>query len=249
MVIAGLFFFVLYSYLGSKFMGLQYPWNSFLFNLEDRFMDFFNINNMVASLDPYSKGSSYPPLALIFACLFAGIIPGTATETATAVKTSGRFGKWCIVALYAICLLILVIAAWRRVWVQLKKDDLSISLPKPTSKIRKMGHILMRIMLFGFVAIALSSSAPVIFSFDRGNYLILCVLFLTLFCLYYGQNDYVAATFLALAACLKIFPLVLFFVFFLHRKWKPLALGLFLGGSVTVGCAALFKRMVRLEPA
>ena len=205
-------------------------------------MDFFNVNSMAASLDPYAQGSSYPPLAMLIAYVFARIIPGTGIETPIIQRDADLSGKICLYALYASCLAVLVSAVCRRVWVQLKKDAESVPLSKKQSGIRKFLGIFTKVSLLGAVSLSIVLSAPVIYSFDRGNYLIICTLFLALFCLYYDKNDYAAASFLAIAACLKIYPVVLFYVFFRTRKWKPMFLGLFIGSGFTLASMALFNR-------
>ena len=224
-VIFGLIIFFVYRYVGSRLWGLTFPWNSFLFLPEDRFMDFFNINHMVADFDPYADNSSYPPLALVFAYLFTKLIPGSASKTAMEVRDDGMTGKVWLFILYAVCLILIMIAVCRRVFK---------SLPRESSLSSK-------IMLLGTISLSILCSAPVIYALDRGNYLILCVLFLTLFCLYYDKNDYVAVLCLAVAASLKLFPILLFFVFFLGRKWKPLFVGLVTGGLSTIICASILE--------
>lgn len=235
-VIAGLFVYFLYHYLGTRYYGLQFPRNNFLFLRQDQFMDFFNVNSMASGLDPYIQDSSYPPLAMIIAYIFSRIIPGTETVAALVQRDSSEIGRICLFSIYAVCFLVLFIAIWKRILIQFKIDEKSAPLTKTVSVFYRIVSVLSKVALLLVVAMSIIVSAPMIFAFDRGNYLILCVLFLTLFCLYYEKNDYVAATFLAIAACLKIFPVVLFLVFFFAHKWKPLAFGILFGGSVTVGC-------------
>jgi len=204
-------------------------------------MDFFNVNYMAASLNPYSQGSSYPPLAMLIAYVFARIIPGTGTGAPVIQRDADMFGKICLYVLYAVCLAVLAAAACRGIWVQLRKDAESGPLTTKLSGVRKITGIFSKIALLGAVSLSIVLAAPVIYAFDRGNYLIICTLFLALFCLYYDKNDYAAASFLAIAACLKIYPVVLFYVFFRTRKWKPMFLGLFIGGGFTAASAALFN--------
>lgn len=224
-VIFGLIAFLSYRYIGSRLWGLEYPWNSFLFLPNDRFMDFFNINQMVADFDPYTDNSSYPPLALVAAYFFAWIIPGSASKTAMEVRDEGLTGKMWLLAMYSVCLIIIMIAVCRRIFTTIPKEV----------------RLIPKLIFLGTISLSIILSAPVIYAFDRGNYLIVCVLFLTLFCLYYDKNDYAAAVFLAVAASLKVFPVLLFFVFFLGKKWKPLFVGLFTGAVSTLVCAAVLQ--------
>lgn len=239
-IIAGLCIFFAYRYIGTRLWGLQFPWNSFLFFEQDRFMDFYKVNELVSSFNPYSNGSSYPPLALLCAYLFARIIPRTGTESAFALRDCSVIGRICLYSLYAVCLLLIFISVWKHMRPLLKKEN-AIELPFPSKTGMKLFFsAISKMAIYVAVALSITLSAPMIFAFDRGNYLILCVLFLVLFCLNFGRNDYAAALFLAFAACLKIFPLVLFFVFIPSRKWKPLVLGLFSGVGITILCTLLF---------
>lgn len=237
----GLFTFFVYRYAGSRLWGLTYPWNSFLFDPGDRFMDFFHVNEMVAGFDPYANGSSYPPLALMIAYIFARIIPHTGEGEPFTLRDSSLPGRISLYALYGGCLLIIFIALWRRMLQIFRKDDAAVPKAARPSGFHKFLQKFSRLILIGASALAIALSAPMIYAFDRGNYLIICVLFISLFCLYYGKNDYAAAVFLAIAACLKIYPLALFFVFLRERKWKPLMLGLGAGALFTAVSAAAFK--------
>ncbi len=241
-IVAGLSIFCLYSYLGHKYWGLTYPRDSFLFMWGDRFMDFFNVNYMASKLDPYiSGGSSYPPLAIILAYIVGLFIPNTATLGSVEVRSQGRLGKYLLIAMYVACILVISIVVWCRIWKQTRESASSSSIHETVSKRRRVLRIAARILLFGAVTLGIALSAPMIFAIDRGNYLIVCILFITLFCVFYNKNDYAASIFLALAACLKIFPIVLFYLFFRQRKWKPLFVGVGTGAFLTIGSLLLFK--------
>lgn len=241
-IVAGLAIFCLYSYFGHKYWGLSYPRDSFLFMWGDRFMDFFNVNTMTSHLDPYiSGGSSYPPLALILAYIVGLFIPGTAVKTAAEVRMQEPVGKYVLAGMYGICILLISVFAWRRIWKQEKNSSENAGVRQSLSKSKRIRHIASRILLFGAVSLGIGLSAPMVFAVDRGNYLILCTLFLFLFCIFYGKNDYAASVFLALAACVKIFPIVLFYVFIRQRKWKPMFLGVGTGAVLTIGSMLVFK--------
>ena len=62
-IFGGTVLFLLYSYLGTRYLHLTWPYNDFLFIPKDRFMDFFNVNLLVSDLNPYGKDVSYPPFA------------------------------------------------------------------------------------------------------------------------------------------------------------------------------------------
>jgi hypothetical protein len=57
-----------YCYLEGVYWGKPYPYNTFLYQPWDRFMDYHNMILMCRNLDPYNEGtrSGYPPFANIF---------------------------------------------------------------------------------------------------------------------------------------------------------------------------------------
>lgn len=235
-VLSGILIFFLYRYIGSRLWGLTYPWNSFLFDEGDRFMDFFNVNDMVSGLNPYGNGSSYPPLANLFAYLISLLIPGTGVDKPAVIRDFFAGGRWVLFGMYAFCLLFMVVAIWRRLIPALREEE-QPGDPGNSRRGRKIGTVALLLA----TALSLPLAAPVIYSLDRGNYLILCTLFLFLFCMNYGKHDIFAAVCLAIAACLKIYPLALFFLFLRDKKWKPLAAGLSFGAVATLAPVFLFQ--------
>lgn len=151
----------------------------------DLFMDFFSINNMVASNSPYIIGdSSYPPFVLMVAKFFASF---TDYQAGAALARYTFGGMLSVGVFYLICLvptLALLIVAFRR-----------------------EGYAWWTAAL---VFVALLFSTPFLFAFDRGNYSLLAVPFLLFFFLYYRSEkkylrelSYIA---LAVAAAIKIYP-------------------------------------------
>ena len=243
-IAAGLFLFLLYRYIGSRTLGLTFPWNSFLFLENARYTDFFEINELVANLNPYKSGSSYPPLALLVALLFAKIIPGTGSIGADpasiqAFRDVSVAGKTALYLFYAGVLLAIASIFWKRIYTYNKNHPGEFVAEK--TRFTRIRDFFDRFLAYPAILAAVALSAPVIYAFDRGNYLVLCVLFLVLFASFYGRNDWLAAIFLAIAACLKIYPVVLFFVFLVGRKWKPMFLGLSVGALITGLGMAVFK--------
>lgn len=243
-VTIGLILFYTYRFIGTRAWGLEYPWNSFLFPEQARFSDFFQINELVVKLNPYSHGSSYPPLALLIARFFAMFIPGTGTVgpddpiALQIFRDQSVIGRGAILSLYGIVLLVITFLFWKRLFSM--NHDKKVVTNSTDSVFVILRSYLSQYSLYVIVGLSVFFSAPMIYALDRGNYLILCVLFLVLFCSYYEKNNYVAAVFLAIAACLKIYPVVFFLVFFLTKKWKPLAVGLFTGAFVTAASMAFF---------
>ena len=224
-VLAGLFVFAVYALAGSHLWGLEYPVNSFLFLPEDRFMDFFHINALASGGRPYQDGSSYPPFALFCAMLISKLIPGSEALDPFSVRDADSRGMLVMNLLYFFCVAVIgSVLAVRFLRYQNAKSDL----------VKKDGNILKNKILP--VTLLLGSvvfSAPMIYAYDRGNYLILCILFLFLFAFLYQKYPVLSALSLAVASALKIYPVILFLLFLLDRKWKPLFAGVFSGGIAT----------------
>ena len=68
-ILIGLLVAILFHYSMSKFLGLNYPWNTFLFDPSDRFNDWYNSVFSAATMDPYFKNgvaiSAYFPFAYV----------------------------------------------------------------------------------------------------------------------------------------------------------------------------------------
>jgi multisubunit Na+/H+ antiporter MnhG subunit len=161
----------------------------------DRFMDFFNVNKMASGLDPYiTGGSSYPPLAMIIAYIVGLFIPGTSGMTAAEVRNQGPFGKYVLVGMYALCILLISVFAWRRIWKQARKAREESGIRESLAKPKRILHIAARILLLGAVSLGIGLTAPMIYAIDRGNYLS-SVRSHRLVLHHYGKNDYAASVF------------------------------------------------------
>lgn len=243
-VIFGFLLFFAYRYIGSRAWGLFYPLNSFLFLESARYSDFFEINERVYHLIPYLNGTSYPPLALLVAVFFARVIPGTGTvgtdplDVQTFSKES-ILGQALLLALYGVLLLAIMFVFWKKM-IPLSEKEPVLKADRD-SRIGKLRYYADKYLLYAAMGLSVLAAAPLIYSLDRGNYLILSVFSLLLFCYFYGKNDIASAIFLALAACLKVYPVVFFLVFFLGKKWKPLLLGLGSGAVITALSMLVFQ--------
>ena len=252
MITAGYFAFYITGYIGTQFRGWSYPMGTFLFAPHDRYMDFFHINHMVAGRAPYVHGSSYPPFALALASIFAKIIPGTGILSAQDVRAQEVIGVHIIKGMYAGSALI-ASGLYGLSWIRREKENAAL-LSEPgenidpangNATVHRRSYIkkaLLPTILFG---IALFFAAPAIFSFDRGNYLVLCVLALFFFAYFFDSHPIVSALFLAAAASLKLYPLAFFLLFVQRRQWKALFVGLTGGFLVTLGSFALFEGSIR----
>jgi hypothetical protein len=77
LVTAGYLAACIYCYLEGVYWGKPYPYNTFLYQPWDRFMDYHNMVGMCRNLDPYNEGtrSGYPPFANIFFFPFSRLSP------------------------------------------------------------------------------------------------------------------------------------------------------------------------------
>lgn len=171
----------------------------FFQDVGDVFMDFFNINFMVANNNPYfvegdpGGGSSYPPLILAVAKLFS-LIGGTA-ETARGLRVTAR-GILSLVLYFSV----FFTGAGFLLRAYAKKVGFS---PKETV----------------WLYVSLLLSAPVLYLVDRGNYLSFTLLFMGVFFLCKDSSAPVREiSYLSLACAVasKLYPAV--FAFLLLRE-------------------------------
>jgi len=92
-------------------------------------------------------------------------------------------------------------------------------------------------MLVAEVSIPLLVTAPFIFMFDRGNYLLLTITFFYVFVYFYyvKPNDVLSSVMLAFMIAGKIYPALLLFLLIFDKKWK----NFFLTVGVTIGITLL----------
>jgi hypothetical protein len=217
-VIFGYIAYGVFSFVGRHFLGYIYPDGSFLFWPIDRFMDFFNVNQMVSERRPYvDYWSSYPPFILVIAWFFSLFADyGTYTPTEIAQMTEGRVSY----AIYVVLFTVLI-------GIYLYK----ILLTKKTCFKNPVFLI--------FTVLCMIFTAPYIFIIDRGNYLLVSIVLFSAFVYYYDKNETLAAICIGLAAAVKIYPLFFLILYFVDKKWKPAGVMLLSGGLVS-GLSLLF---------
>ena len=250
LVCAGFAAFTQYAWLGMTFHGWGYPQNSFLFLPGDRYMDFFSINEMVAGMNPYAQGSSYPPFALLAAVLFARAIPGTGVIGRFEVRDQEPLGYAFLVAMYAVCIAVSAILFGCKLYKNLTKNKKNsvretemgvLSFRQRCARFFSSPLLLQVLLPAVLFFAAFVFAAPTMYAFDRGNYIILCAFFLLLFAFFFEDHPVLSAVFLAVAACLKIYPVALFLVFFVGRKFKAMFAGLAVGGGLSLASGLLFQ--------
>ncbi|MDE6598122.1 MAG: DUF2029 domain-containing protein [Clostridia bacterium] len=161
-------------------------------------MDFFNVNYFVVDMDPYiARGSSYPPFALLIAKLFSistNYLPGPVL----ARETIGGMASLIILFILSLAIALILL---RKIC---KKHGVSV---------------LATLMIF----VAFLISAPILFEINRGNYLILALVFSAVFLVYYKDErrwarelSYVA---LAVAAGIKLYPAAFALVLLKNKRF------------------------------
>lgn len=219
-IIIGYLLYGAFSLYGQKVLGYIYPDGSFLFWPADRLMDFFNVNEMVSDLRPYVDWySSYPPFALGIAWLFS-LMADYDTYTARELMkmTTGKISYAVFVGIFTVLL--------------------GILLYKFLSNDKKL---LKNKLLMLVVIICLIFTAPYIFMLDRGNYLLVAIVCYLAFAYFYEKNETLAAIFLGIATAIKIYPIFLFLLYFLEKKWKNMGIATATAGICSVIPLFLFK--------
>lgn len=208
-IVAGYIAYGIFSWI-VRLSGGVYPDGSFLFLPGDRFMDFYNVNQMVSERLPYvGYYSTYPPLILAIAYIFS--LLGDYTVYTVKEIAAMPVGKLSYMLCFGIGTLILVVCIYKL--------------------IRKYAGKRCPVWLAVIASLLCTFTAPYIFMLDRGNYLIFALIFYTLFIYYYEDHEELSAVFLGLSAAVKIYPVYMIAVFVAEKKWKKV--------WITVGTAAV----------
>ncbi|MBO4243208.1 MAG: DUF2029 domain-containing protein [Clostridiales bacterium] len=213
-IFAGVYLaFILCSLICRYGLHLEYPYGSFLFFREDAFKDFSTINGAVKDRNPYLSGlSNYPPFILFIAFFFARagnpeVYHEPLGDAIYDPKVKATF--IALVVIFVVAMLVIALVFKK------SKKDIPMNLAVMT---------------------ALIISAPSIFMIDRGNYLMITIIFFMLFALYeeYHPEKNNGAVFASLAAATKIYPAFMLFMYPLDKKYKKLIIAIFTGAFVTI---------------
>lgn len=219
-IIVGYLLYGAFSLYGQKVLGYIYPDGSFLFWPADRFMDFFNVNKMVSELRPYVDWySSYPPFVLGIAYVFSLMADyDTYSAKEIAEMTSGKISYAIFVGIFTILIGILLYKFFS-------------------------GHkdLFKNKFLMIIAIICLIFTAPYIFMLDRGNYLLAAIVCYLGFVYFYEKNETVAAILLGMATAIKIYPIFLFLLYFIEKKWKNIGIATICAGICSAVTLLLFK--------
>lgn len=219
-IILGYILYGAFSFYGQKVLGYIYPDGSFLFWPADQYMDFFNVNAMVAEGRPYVDFySSYPPFILGIAWLFSLMADyGTYTTHELVTMTAGKVSYVLFVGIFTLLIGVLLYCF--------------LSKEKKLFPNRFLLVLTIPVLIF---------TAPYIFMLDRGNYLLIAIVCYLAFVYFYEKNETLAAVFLGLATAIKIYPIFLFLIYFIEKKWKNMGIATLSAGISSLIPFLLFK--------
>ena len=166
-------------------------------DINDTFMDFFN--SIQYERHPYEAKVIYPPLANAFYYLIHALIPNDVFLQGTVAMRDSQIGRMIII-LYTIVTMFLLYFA--------------------ITKLDKKSSPNMQ-MLFFFTILF---SAPMLFTLERANLIIVALIFMIFFCTYYKSDEKILRHFsflsLAIAASIKIYPAILGLLLIRDKRWK-----------------------------
>lgn len=217
LIIIGYASYAIFSFVTRKYIGhYNYP-NGFLFWSRDRFMDFFNVNAMVAERNPYGAfASSYPPLALAFAWLFLfAIYPPAVLMPAWLLSEASGYGDVGKTIMNNLSQGIGTYLIFAGLFTGIILVFLYKIFQKEKAVFKNKSQLYLTILCLTF-------SAPFIFLLDRGNYLLAAIVCYLFFVYYYDKDEIAASVWLGLASAIKIYPLFMLLIFIVNKKWKAL---------------------------
>ena len=233
--------FLLFSYIMTNVCGYSYPTGDFRFFPDDRYKDFFTINQAVENLNPYiSKLSNYPPIILIFAYFFArmGDYSGYTQHTLRFAIEDAHIMKslYIFFAVYIVAFIAVIVY-----YGYLMGKDGGPSGKKKSKELTK--YKVRQFLVAGLCGLGLMLSAPSIYNFDRGNYLSVTIICFILWAIFEDRksDSYLGAVFAALCAATKVYPVYILIMYFVEKKYKKLGVAIATGAVVTLLPIFIFK--------
>lgn len=186
---------------------LSTQFDLFFRNCEDLFADLVNVVGYSGQKNPYLNTSysglgekAYPPLNYLITYLFSGLVNMDDYYAEDNFLSMYQEPKFLIV--YLILITFVVIAIYELV------------------RTYKTGSNPVRMM----TALSVCASGPVIYSYERANFILLTLVFVLFFIMYYDSENRIlrecALIALALAASLKLTPALLGILLLYKRQWK-----------------------------
>lgn len=219
-IILGYLLFGAFSLFGQTVLGYEYPDGSFLFWPGNRFMDFFNVNQMVYEGKPYVEFySSYPPFILAIAWLFSRMADyKTYLPDEIRDLPEGKLSYALFVMIFTVLLGILLYKIFQ-----------------------EHKELFRNLFVRMIIILSLIFTAPFVFMLDRGNYLLVAIVCYLAFIYYYEKNETLAAVFLGLATAIKVYPIFMFLLYFVEKKWKNIGIATLSAGVVSILSMLLFQ--------
>ncbi len=190
----------------------------------DKFRDFFEVNRASAIGDCYLTGecANYPPLVLAIAKFFSLFTPSILTDENTWVTRDTTAGT---VLFFVVFTLFTLIVAWG--FLRYLKRNL------PEARQDRQTPWILTVML--------CCSYTVVFALERGNYIFIALIAFLVFVFTYRDHEILSAVALAICACIKVYPVLLFVVFLIDKRYKGFLVG------VATGIVGLFLPMLALN--
>lgn len=174
--------------------------NYLINDIYDSFMDHFNMLFLSRESDPYIANSNYPAMCFLFLKMVLFCSPGSYNSEINSAQmlrnlSSARlsFGIFIIIMLLLICFYVIKLYN--------EKDSILEQI------------LLISVMIF---------SGPLMFCVQRGNILIISLVFTFIFLNYYDSDNkkyrYISYVALAIASSIKIYPCIFALLLFTKRK-------------------------------
>lgn len=182
-------------------------WNSYFFgDVNDSFMDYFNMLALLNNPDPYYQHSFYPPFCFVFLKVLHLLLPKQlqSIESGMTIRNNAVGMFWFFV-LIIICTIIIMLVLDNIFEKKLKSYEL----------------------------VVITLSGPFLFCIQRGNLLFLALIFILLYFMYYDSDDVkkriLAYISLAIAANIKIYPALFGLMTLRKKRYKETVFLLILG--------------------
>lgn len=219
-----LFLFVDHFYVDADISLIFFNHDNFQNGDSDRFRDFFEVNRAAAIGDCYLTGecANYPPLVLAIAKFFSVFTPSILTDATTWDTRDTRSGTILFFVVFTLFVAGFAYGVYRHLRKNLSEGKQDRSLP----------WILTAMMCYSYT---------ILFGWERGNYIFLALISFMVFVFTYRDHEIISAIALAVCACIKIYPVILFLLYLVDRRYKGFLIG------IVTGVVGLFLPMLALN--
>lgn len=202
----------------------------------DMYMDFFNSIRDGGSDNVYSERNNiYPPLCVLIFRIFSKLIDPNLVSTHFKQRTSLQSDQLCMM-IYILFALICVMSMVR--------------LIESYANIKSVGKMKLQAAIISYAMII---SYPVMFCLERGNILILSVVFAMFFFFFKDSENKVIRELsyisLALSAAIKIYPAIFGLTLIVEKKYKEAVRLIVYGIIIVAGPIVFFLDEFKANPA